>query len=221
VLPVSKGKVFRSDQEKAEQEARNGTIQAAFVFEKAASWPGPEAFTPELIRQLHERAIINIYRCAGAFRDGSVHLEGESKHSPPDHSLVLQLIGEMCEYVQSNWHHRPTTLAAYVLWRLNWIHPFFGGNGRTARAASYLVLCGRSQMVLPANEHTIPALLDTKYRDDYYAALAAADRSVAAPDDDAMDLSEMEELLSTALAEQLVAVFDSVAKPKPTNGTCS
>ncbi|MBL8221394.1 MAG: Fic family protein, partial [Bryobacterales bacterium] len=28
-----------------------------------------------------------------------------------------------------------------VMWRLNWIHPFFGGNGRTARSASYLVLC--------------------------------------------------------------------------------
>ena len=33
------------------------------------------------------------------------------------------------------------TLGAYVLWRLNHIHPFINGNGRTARAASYFVIC--------------------------------------------------------------------------------
>jgi hypothetical protein len=31
----------------------------------------------------------------------------------------------------------PTELAAYGLWRLNWIHPFVEGNGRTARAVCY------------------------------------------------------------------------------------
>ena len=32
-------------------------------------------------------------------------------------------------------------LSAEVLWRLNFIHPFINGNGRTARAACYFVLC--------------------------------------------------------------------------------
>jgi hypothetical protein len=29
-------------------------------------------------------------------------------------------------------------LAAYLMWRLNWIHPFADGNGRTARMTSYV-----------------------------------------------------------------------------------
>ena len=37
----------------------------------------------------------------------------------------------------------PLFVAAYVLWRICWIHPFDDGNGRTARAASYFVLCQR------------------------------------------------------------------------------
>jgi Fic family protein len=35
----------------------------------------------------------------------------------------------------------PVALATFVLWRLNNIHPFINGNGRTARAATYFVLC--------------------------------------------------------------------------------
>ncbi|HET9282483.1 MAG TPA: Fic family protein [Candidatus Angelobacter sp.] len=46
-------------------------------------------------------------------------------------------------------------LAAYVIWRLNWIHPFADGNGRTSRALSYLVLCTRLGERLPGTV-TIP-----------------------------------------------------------------
>jgi len=39
--------------------------------------------------------------------------------------------------IHENWTivDHPTTLAAFALWNLNWIHPFIEGNGRTARAA--------------------------------------------------------------------------------------
>jgi hypothetical protein len=36
-----------------------------------------------------------------------------------------------------NWVTKdPLHLSAYVLWRINWIHPFADGNGRTARMLS-------------------------------------------------------------------------------------
>lgn len=41
------------------------------------------------------------------------------------------------------------TLAAYCLWRLNHIHPFINGNGRTARALCYYVLCVKFGGPLP------------------------------------------------------------------------
>ena len=43
----------------------------------------------------------------------------------------------------------PIHLAAYTMWRVNWIHPFAGGNGRTSRAVSNLVLCARLGYRLP------------------------------------------------------------------------
>jgi len=45
----------------------------------------------------------------------------------------------MCDHINENWAKlSPLHLAAYTLWRMNWIHPFVDGNGRTSRAVSYL-----------------------------------------------------------------------------------
>jgi Fic family protein len=47
----------------------------------------------------------------------------------------------MCDYVNDQWSVRTALhLAAYVMWRLNWIHPFTDGNGRTSRISSYVIL---------------------------------------------------------------------------------
>jgi Fic family protein len=49
--------------------------------------------------------------------------------------MVLEQIEFMCDYVNDRWAEASAVhLCAYVLWRLNWIHPFGDGNGRTARA---------------------------------------------------------------------------------------
>ncbi len=41
---------------------------------------------------------------------------------------------EFISVIHENWDIMtdPTTLAAYTLWRINWIHPFIEGNGRTS-----------------------------------------------------------------------------------------
>jgi Fic family protein len=84
------------------------------------------------------------------------------------------------------------------MWRLNWIHPFADGNGRTSRAASYLVLCVRSGSALPGT-NTIPEQI-SKAKASYYDALEAADQACLKG---RLDLSALEDLLSTALAAQL------------------
>ena len=87
------------------------------------------------------------------------------------------------------------------MWRVNWIHPFFGGNGRTARAVSYLVLCARLGFRIPGTP-TIPESIAAE-RGPYYRASQAADTAWA---DGRIDLSEMEALMTGLLAKQLLAV---------------
>lgn len=147
-------------------------------------------------------AINQIYRCAGYFRDDNVTIQ-YVKHQPPAHTTVPGLVNDMCEYVHANWDRSPVHLASYLMWRINWIHPFFGGNGRTARAISYLILCAKVGFTLPGNK-TIPELI-VGSRTQYFDALQAADLSW---EQKRLDVSAMEELMSNLLAEQLLAVHE-------------
>ena len=48
--------------------------------------------------------------------------------------MVAELVEDMCDYVNENWEAKSAIhLAAYIMWRLNWIHPFADGNGRLSR----------------------------------------------------------------------------------------
>ena len=88
------------------------------------------------------------------------------------------------------------------MWRLNWIHPFADGNGRTSRTLSYVVLSIRSGAIPPGTP-TISDLI-AENRQPYFDALEAAD---AAWSQRRIDLSVMEELLETLLAKQLTSYF--------------
>jgi Fic family protein len=199
---VPKGSCYRDLEDKRLVESRNGVIQAEFVLYTASNWRPGDRLTPELLRELQRLAVTQIYRCAGHFRDGPVSLQG-ARHAPPDHTEVPMLVDEMCAYVNTNWGKPPVHLCAYLMWRVNWIHPFFGGNGRTSRAVSYLVLCAALGFQLPGDP-TIPDLIVAD-RDPYYDALRKAD---AACDLGKVDVSAMEDLMGSLLAKQLLAIHD-------------
>ncbi len=207
---VPKGTVYRDDEEKIRLETRNGIIQAEYILHEASSWAGSCRFSPECILELQRLAVNQIYRCAGHFRDGPVFIGGGT-HKPPDHSEVAANVEAMCDYVNRNWEAPANAvhLSAYVMWRLNWIHPFFGGNGRSSRAASYLVLCARLGFLLPGVK-SIPDLIVAN-REPYYAALRSADRAC---ESGGQDVSAMEDLLSSLLAQQLVS-FHELATGRP------
>jgi Fic family protein len=123
---------------------------------------------------------------------------------PPDAFRVPELIEELCDYINERWTEKsPLHLASYVMWKLNWIHPFTDGNGRTSRAASYLILCLRLGYLLPG-KLTIPEQIAAN-KTPYYKALEAAD---IAWEQGIIDLSAMKELLGAMLAAQLVAVHE-------------
>ena len=140
---------------------------------------------------------------AGNYRPAGVAIQG-SKHEPPGAHVVPELIEEMCDYVNDSLERQYAIhLAAYVMWRLNWIHPFADGNGRTSRIVSYLVLSIRAGTFLPGTP-TIPDYI-VDNRKPYFDALDAADTAFS---DGNIDVSLMENLLSALLAKQLTSFYE-------------
>ena len=190
--------------ERAKQEARNGLRQFDEVIERVEFWLQPERpfrLRPSGILSLHRKALEGISSFAGVWRPAAIEIGGSS-HNPPGAHLVAELIEQMCDYVNENWVNSPVHLAAYVLWRMNWIHPFVDGNGRTARALSYLVLSVRLGCRLPGT-NTIPDQIASD-KTPYYQALEAADR---ASSEGKFDVSRAESLLGDLLAKQLASVL--------------
>lgn len=89
------------------------------------------------------------------------------------------------------------------------------GNGRTARAVSYLVLCVRVGFRLPGMK-TMPEQIAAD-KTPYYAALESADNADAAG---RVDVSRMESLLDGLLAKQLLSIYEEAKRhrePRPGN----
>jgi Fic family protein len=112
---------------------------------------------------------------------------------------VPELMDQFISTIHENWYNwTPTELAAYGLWRLNWIHPFIEGNGRTARAACYYLLCVRSGGLIGGRK-IVPERIRENHS-PYEAALQAADRAWEKGE---LDFSQMEDYLAGLVQEQL------------------
>jgi hypothetical protein len=110
----------------ARREAENGLRQFSLALEmirgsvKDKERPFKLRAGPILL--LHKAALDGLHRLAGTFRNTPVKIGG-SKHQPPHEAFVADEIQSMCEYVNTNWQAKSAThLAAYVLWKMNWIH---------------------------------------------------------------------------------------------------
>lgn len=119
---------------------------------------------------------------------------------------------EMCDWVNDHLAgESPIALCAYVMWRLNWIHPFDDGNGRTSRAVAYLVLCAAVGHRFPGRT-TIPELIAIDKR-PYYDALERIDSSEKIG---AVDIAPMKDLVEGYLARQLADAFEAAGRgPAP------
>ncbi len=103
-------------------------------------------FDKYMLWALNHAAVAGLSQFGGRFREEPIYV---GDHIPPHFEKVPDLMDRFISFVHENWYiYTPTELAAYALWRLNWIHPFIEGNGRTARAASYYLLCVRHGAVL-------------------------------------------------------------------------
>ena len=157
---------------------------------------GPAAFDKYLLWALNHVAVATISQFGGRFRKEPIYV---GKHVPPHFNDVNDWMDRFISTIQENWYiWTPTELAAYGLWRLNWIHPFVEGNGRTARATCYYLLCTRSGALLPGSR-IVPERI-RENRQGYEAALIAADR---AWDEGHLDFGKMEAYLARLVRDQL------------------
>jgi len=191
--------------EKAHREAKNGLRQFDTAIQQIEYWLQPERpfrLRPSAIMALNRDALDGLSSFPGIYRPAAIEIKG-SKHVPPQSYLVPELVEQMCEYVNSNWGRSAIHLASYVLWRLNWIHAFVDGNGRTTRAISFVVLCVRLGYRVPGT-NTIPEQI-SKDKNPYYTALELADE--AWEKNKEIDVSAMEALVEKLLANQLASVI--------------
>jgi hypothetical protein len=149
----------------------------------------------EVIQALNYHAIACLHAYAGEFRPCPVTV---GNYQPPQHYEVPALMAMFVDEVNRIWDATdPVVLSAYVLWKLNRIHPFINGNGRAARAACYFVLCLKSGGWIKGDP-ILPELI-RQNRADYVAALKAVDASL---EKGPLDLSSLHVLLVKLLEQQ-------------------
>ncbi len=172
------------------------------LIDQCTTGPVPRfRLRPSTLMELNRLAVEGLVESPGAWRYVPIEITAAT-HTPPKHLDVPREIDELCEYVQAYWNDRtPIHLSSYVMWRLNWLHPFVDGNGRTSRVASYLVLCARLGYRLPGPK-TIPERI-AENKKPYYVALEHADRAWK---ESRVDVSEMENLLQAHLEAQLAEI---------------
>lgn len=159
-------------------EVANGNRQYSFIASivAAALEMGRPFLSQHVIKAFNFQAITCLHIEPGAYRPCSVTV---GQHQPMEYYRIPAAMDDFVNTVNRNWDLAdPVALATYVLWRLNNIHPFINGNGRTARAACYFVLCLKVGGHPPGNV-ILPELI-RRNRDEYCNALQKAHETFAA-----------------------------------------
>lgn len=146
-------------------EAKNHYEAIQFLYEWVET-DRKQSFSEHTIRSLHSLIVKDTEERAGTYRTGSVMITG-SKHSPPEAHEIPHLMQNFVKWLGANQYKlHPIELAALAHHKLAHIHPFFDGNGRTARMLMNLILLQR--------EYPLIIILKND-RKKYYEALANGD----------------------------------------------
>lgn len=150
--------------------------------------------TENHVLQLHKLVLDGIEEdFAGRYRNGQVRIMG-ANFIPPAGRKVPDLMMEFIKEVETQRHNKnDLELATFTHHRFVWIHPFFDGNGRTARLLMNIVLM---QSGYP------PAVILKNDRKKYYEALNQANKN---------NYEKLELLIGQAIERSLdmyLSVFD-------------
>jgi hypothetical protein len=160
-----------------------------------------------VVRELHRTGTLLLLMTPGVYRqpgcDVYVPRPDGTRHQAPAPERLEDLMAEFESELRAMW---PTAtaaeIAAFSLWKINWVHPFKNGNGRTARAFAYTCVCLKAGQMLPGVE-TMIHLID-KTRPAFYDCLAKADRSFE--QDGVPDLVPLRAYVLELLVQQISSI---------------
>lgn len=133
---------------------RNLARQYDFMSSSFVLWQdqGRPELSERFLAELNFYAAHLVSPYPGQFRHQvqyNVDING-TPHSPPPWGKVEQYLHEFMLNVNDRFQSGDVLdAAAYALCRLNWIHPFAQGNGRTSRAVCYFIVCQKLDRWLP------------------------------------------------------------------------
>lgn len=161
--------------QKDKQEIKNLIAAYEWVSDFEPS-KEPFTLTESLIKHLHEiitRDVQHPYNVPGQYRNGIVYVGDTAhggKYTPPKILADVQnLMSEFIDWINHVDAH-PFIRGALTHYHFSLIHPFWDGNGRTARLLEALLL-------QTANIRFVPSELSNYYYrnvDDYYRAFSTS-----------------------------------------------
>jgi Fic family protein len=159
--------------------------------------------TERALCELHRSGTLFLLQEPGRYRETEVYLAdgaGNVYHEPPLYTQVQAYMDDFFKKIDEIWGKGDALdVAAYALWRINWVHPFRNGNGRTARAYAYACLCGHLGVILPGSPTIIDQIMAN--RDEYERVIRVADDCVKAGTEP--DLAPMKAFLDSLLQVQI------------------
>lgn len=171
-LVINEGLTIKGKPLKDHLEAKSHTEALEYLYE-LVDRDKRYTFSERLVREFNQIVMRDIDKeWAGRYRNSTVAIGG-ADHTPPEAADVPPLMQELILWMQQNRKLlHPVELAAILHHRIVNIHPFFDGNGRTARLMMNVVLmrAGFPLAVVLKND-----------RKKYYRTLGEADKGNYAP----------------------------------------
>lgn len=148
----------------------------------------------QMLLDLHALVLQHIEKdFAGRYRNGQVRIMG-ANFIPPNALKVPDMVTSLLEMLQQNPEQEDDiVLATRFHHKFVWIHPFFDGNGRTARLMTNLFLMKKGYP---------PAVLLKNDRKKYYDALNKANKG---------DLTKLTLLMAQAVERSLDMYLESAS----------
>lgn len=156
-------------------------------------------------RELHRTGTLFLLREPGEYRREPVVVaaDGIVIHAPPHHDEVPDRVNTLFLDLKAMWQTAtPEEVGAFLLWKINWVHPFKNGNGRTARAFCYACVALKYGFILPGTSTLIELVMQNRMQ--YQEVLKHADDSFAATG--AADLGPMNAFVERLVREQFLSI---------------
>jgi Fic family protein len=171
-LVINEGITIKGKPLKDHLEAKDHHEALEFVYDLVQPQKRP-TLSENLIRNIHSLVMQKTdEEWAGKYRNAAVFIGG-ADYQPPDASVVPAKMADLVNWFRKNERKlHPIELAALVHHKIVWIHPFFDGNGRTARLVMSILLMRRGYPL---------AVILKNDRPKYYRVLSQADEENFAP----------------------------------------